>query len=188
MTDLTSTPSGSLNSLAGTWVIDANHSRIGFSAKHAMVTSVHGTFNEFSGTVNVSEDGVADVSVVIQAASIDTRHPKRNGHLNSPDFLNTEAYPTVTFTATGVRGGTDGDFTLTGRLTILDVTREISLDVEPSGVQVDQFGNTRAGFEATTAISRKDFNLVWNVALETGGVLVSDKIKIALDVSALKQD
>ena len=174
------------DALAGTWTIDASHSSVGFSATHAMVTKVRGTFDEFEGTVVVNgrEDIVADVT--IQTASVDTRQEGRDQHLRSADFFDVEQFPTMTFHSTGVRVKNDEKFTLLGDLTIKGVTKPVELKVEAGGVATDAYGNLRAGFEGDVAISRKDWGLTWNVALEAGGWLVSDKIKISLDVSLIK--
>jgi polyisoprenoid-binding protein YceI len=173
----------------GTWVLDPSHSRIGFSAKHAMVTTVRGQFDTFDG--NLTLDGrnpsASTSELTIQAASITTSNTDRDNHLRSGDFLDVESYPTLSFASTGVKDGQGDDFVMTGDLTIRGVTRPVELKVELEGVSKDPFGNDRIGFSGHTVISRKDFGLTWNVALEAGGVLVSDKVKIALDISAIKQ-
>jgi len=177
-----------LSALTGTWVIDAAHSRVGFSAKHAMVTTVRGYFNQFEGTLVLdgSDPAKSTANVTIQAASFDTGVPDRDGHVRAADFLDVENFPTLTFVSTGVNQ--DGDeYTMTGDLTIKGVTRPVELAMELEGSSLDPFGNTRVGFTGTTTISRKDFGLAWNAVLETGGVLISDKVKIQLDISAIKQ-
>ncbi|MCE1179793.1 MAG: YceI family protein [Micrococcales bacterium] len=167
---------------AGTWTIDQTHSSLGFTAKHMMVSKVRGTFDDFAGTVTVAEP-LADstVDVTIQMASVNTNQADRDAHLRGEDFFDVEQFPTMTFRGTSF----DGE-TLRGDLTIKGVTRPVELDVDFGGVGTDPYGNTKAGFEAETEINRKDFGLTWNVAMETGGVLVSEKIKIILDVQLVK--
>ena len=178
-----------LDLTTGTWVLDRSHSRIGFSAKHAMVTTVRGQFDAFDGslTLDGANPSASTSELTIQAASITTSNTDRDNHLRSGDFLDVESYPTLTFASTGVKDGHGDDFVMTGDLTIRGVTRPVELKVELEGVSKDPFGNDRIGFSGHTVISRKDFGLTWNVALEAGGVLVSDKVKIALDISAIKQ-
>jgi polyisoprenoid-binding protein YceI len=171
----------------GTWNLDTAHTRLGFRAKHAMVATVRGQFNDFSGTLVLdgAEPTRSAANVEIEAASFSSGSADRDNHVKSPDFLDVENFPTLNFTSTEVRVE-GGQFVLVGDLTIRGTTRRVEIDVEPTGVSVDPFGSTRAGFEGTTTISRKDFGLTWNVALEAGGVLVSDKIRIDLDISAVK--
>lgn len=176
-----------LTDLSGDYALDVSHTRLGFSARHAMVTKVRGQFKDFSGTAHVSASNPADskVDVTIQVASIDTGSADRDAHLRSPDFFEVEKYPTITFSSTDVKR--DGDeWEITGDLTIKDVTKSVTIEFEETGSAQDPFGNVRAGFEGETTISRKDWGLTWNAALETGGVLVSDKIKLEFDVSAIK--
>jgi polyisoprenoid-binding protein YceI len=164
------------------WKLDQTHSSIEFSAKHMMITTVKGRFAEFEGTVsgNQQSPAGASVNVTIKAASIDTRTEQRDGHLRSPDFLDVEKFPEITFKSTKIAGGKD-NFTLTGDLTIRDVTRPVTLDVSFEGQGTDPWGGTRAGFSATGKIDRREFGLVWNQALEAGGVLVSNDIKLQID-------
>jgi polyisoprenoid-binding protein YceI len=172
----------------GTWTIDPTHTRLGFVARHAMVTKVRGQFDEFAGTlvIDAANPTASTAQVTVQLASINTGTPDRDAHLRSADFFDVENNKEMTFTSTTVKQ--DGDaFVMLGDLTIKGVTRPVELELEPTGVATDPFGNVRAGFEGQTEISRKDFGLTWNVALEAGGVLVSDKIKIQLDVSAIQQ-
>ena len=173
-----------LNTLtSGTWTIDPTHTEVGFVARHLMVSKVRGSFTDVSGTVTVAEDIAASVAdVVIKTASVSTGTPDRDAHLRSADFFDAETFPEMTFVSTGF----DGD-TLTGDLTIKDVTKPVTLDVEFNGVATDPWGNEKAGFEATADINRTDWNLNWNAALEKGGVLVSEKIKLVLDVQLAKQ-
>jgi polyisoprenoid-binding protein YceI len=180
MTDLTA--------YAGTWAIDPTHSRLGFEARHAVITKVRGHFAEFGGTVVVDASDVAATSATVtaQIASIDTGNADRDGHLRSADFFNIESNPELNFTATKFAAAGD-TFVVSGDLTINGTTKNIDLNVELTGTATDPFGNVRAGFEGNGELSRKDFGLVWNVALETGGFLVSDNIKLQLDISAIKQ-
>ena len=176
--------------LRGTWAIDPAHSSFEFQARHAMIATVRGNFNEFSGTLNLDPDKPTNSSgqVEIDAASIDTRQPDRDGHLKSADFLDVESHPKLTFQSTRAEAGDDPDsFKLFGDLTIKGITKPVELDLTFNGVAVDPFGNQRAGFEATAVINRKDWGLLWNAPLEAGGVLVGDKVKLALDISAIKQ-
>jgi polyisoprenoid-binding protein YceI len=170
----------------GTWTIDPSHSTVGFTARHLMVAKVHGRFGTFAGTIRIAEDRLASaVEATIEAASISTGDEQRDAHLRSADFLDVEQFPQLTFRSTSVRA--EGDhYVVVGDLTIKDVTRQVELALELDGVQADPWGGTRAGFTAQTEINRKDFDLTWNVALETGGVLVGDKVKITLDIEAVK--
>lgn len=171
---------------AGTWNLDGHHSEISFSVRHAGISKVRGSFNNFEGTVEVPEDLTsAKANVSIDVDSIDTRDENRDGHLKGDDFFDVENYPKASFVSTGVKNLEGNEFVLVGDLTIHGVTQSVELEVEFGGQAVDAFGNTRAGFEAKTEISRKDFGLTWNAAIETGGVLVGDKIKIEIDISAV---
>jgi len=173
-----------LNTLtAGTWAIDPTHTEVGFVARHLMVSKVRGSFPDVTGTVTVDEDVTKSVAdVTIKTASVTTGTPDRDAHLKSADFFDSETYPDMTFVSTSF----DGE-TLTGDLTIKDVTKPVTLDVEFNGVATDPWGNEKAGFEATTEINRADWGLTWNANLEKGGVLVSEKIKLVLDVQLGKQ-
>ncbi len=174
--------------LTGTWTLDATHTRIGFVARHAMVTKVRGSFNDFEGTavVDGSNLGASKVDVTIQAASIDTRNEQRDGHLRSNDFLAMDEYPTITFVSTDVRGTGATSFELVGDLTIKGVTQSVAIPFEFEGAATDPYGNLRAGFEGSVTINRKDYGITWNAALETGGVLVGEKITLEFEVSAIK--
>jgi polyisoprenoid-binding protein YceI len=176
-------------SLSGDYAFDPAHTTIGFVARHAMVTKVRGGFNEFEGTIHIdgADPTKSTAEAKVQVASVDTRNEQRNGHLLSGDFFEQEKYPTMTFRSTGVTAKGDDEFTLTGELTVKDVTRSVEFDVEFTGAAVDVYNNHRIGFEAKTTLSRKDFGMTWNAALEAGGVLVSDKITIELEISAIKQ-
>ena len=169
---------------AGSFAIDASHSRIGFSARHAMVTKVRGAFNEFTGTASV-ENGAVSINVDINAASVDTRSADRDGHLQSPDFFDVAAFPKLTFVSTSVKDAGSDKLVVDGNLTIKDVTKPITIEFEFTGTATDPFGNARFGFEGETEINRKDFGLTWNAALETGGILVSEKIKLEFEISAI---
>jgi polyisoprenoid-binding protein YceI len=171
---------------AGAYTIDASHSEAGFTARHAMVTKVRGRFGAVAGTLVFGQDAASSSAVAtIEVASVDTRDEGRDAHLRSADFFDVQTYPTLTFRSTGVRADGDG-YLLDGELTIKDVTRPVTLSVEYNGAATDPFGNARVGFSGETEINRKDFGLTWNAALETGGVLVSDRIKVHVEVSAFK--
>ncbi len=168
---------------AGTWSIDPSHTNVGFVARHLMVTKVRGRFADVSGTVEVAEDVTASsVNVTVQMDSVDTRSADRDAHLKSADFFDVENFPTMTFVSTAFDGSE-----LTGDLTIKGITKPVTFEVEFNGVATDPWGNTKAGFDAEANVNRKDWDLTWNAAIEGGGVLVSDKIKITLDVQLLKQ-
>ena len=173
-----------LNGLStGTWAIDPTHSEVGFIARHLMVTKVRGSFTDVSGTVEVAEDISHSVAnVTIKTASVSSGTADRDGHLRSADFFDSETYPDMTFVSTSF----DGD-TLTGDLTIKGVTKPVTLDVEFNGVATDPWGNDKAAFEATGELNRSDWGLTWNASLEKGGVLVSEKIKLVIDVQLAKQ-
>ena len=170
-----------------TWKLDPAHSHIEFSAKHMMITTVKGRFADYEGTVTGDQQSPAGatVNVTIKAASIDTRTEQRDGHLRSADFLDVEKFPTITFRSTKI-AGTKDKFTLTGDLTIRDVTKPLTLDVTFEGQGADPWGGTRAGFSATGKIDRREFGLTWNQALEAGGVLVSNDIKLHIDAQLVQ--
>jgi polyisoprenoid-binding protein YceI len=183
----TATEAAGLSSAVGTWVIDAAHTNLGFTARHAMVAKVRGSFSEFEGSFTIAEDVTqSTASLTIQAASITTKNADRDAHLTSPDFLDAEKFPTLTFTSTAV-AVKGSDIVVTGDLTIHGVTKSVDVTYELVGISQDPWGNTKIGFEGEAKISRKDFDLTWNAALETGGVLVGDEIKLTLDVEATKQ-
>ncbi len=171
---------------AGTYEIDPAHSAVEFVGRHLMLTKVRGRFGKFEGTINVAEDPLqSSADVVIDAASVDTGDQNRDGHIRGGDFLNVEEYPTLEFHSTRLEPVSDR-WTLEGNLTIRGVTRAVTLDVDYEGTAVDPWGNTRLGFSASAEIDREDWGLTWNVALETGGVLVSDKVTLEFEVSAVK--
>jgi polyisoprenoid-binding protein YceI len=183
------TTATTLSELTGQYALDASHSRIGFVARHAMVTKVRGAFNEFEGTGFLDGDNPANskVSVRIQVASIDTRNEQRDGHLRGNDFLDLATYPEITFESTAAKQLDDTTFQLTGDLTIKGVTKPVTVDFTFEGTATDPFGNQRVGFEGSTVINRKDWGVNWNAALEAGGVLVSEKVTLEFEISAIKQ-
>ena len=174
---------------ATTWQIDAKHSLVEFAVKHMMFTTVKGRFSDVSGTIIYDEADPArsSVEVEIAAASIDTRDESRDAHLRSGDFFDVERFPTITFKSTRVETAGRDKLRVTGDFTIRDVTREIVLDTELTGQGTNPWGQEVAGFTAETKINRKDYGLNWNAALEAGGVLVSDDVKITLEIQAAKQ-
>jgi polyisoprenoid-binding protein YceI len=174
--------------LTGTYRLDPAHSRIGFVARHAMVTKVRGSFKELSGTGtwDVEDPSRSRLELTIEGASIDTGNADRDAHLRSNDFLDLEQHPQITFTSTAVAQVADDTYRVTGDLTIKGVTRPVTFDLVYTGSALDPFGNQRVGFEGTTTINRKDWGVNWNAALEAGGVLVSEKVTLELDVSAIK--
>ena len=185
---MTTATAPALTELTGTYALDPAHSRIGFVARHAMVTKVRGAFNEFEGTATLDGANPANSSarVTISTASIDTRNAQRDGHLRSNDFLAMDEYPQITFVSTGARQVDDSTFELTGDLTIKGVTNPITIPFSFEGAAKDPFGNLRVGFEGAVTINRKDYGITWNAALETGGVLVSDKVTLEFELSLVK--
>jgi len=183
-----STTTPARTDLTGTYTLDPAHTRIGFVARHAMVTKVRGAFNAFDGTavIDGANPAASSARVTIDAASIDTRNAQRDEHLRSNDFLALAEYPQITFVSTAVQQLDESTFELVGDLTIKGVTNSITIPFELEGAATDPFGNVRVGFEGSVAISRKDYGITWNAALETGGVLVSDKIVLEFEVSAVK--
>ena len=180
-------PTTAIDDITGDYTLDVSHSRLGFVARHAMVTKVRGQFGAFTGTARIDEanPSASKVDLSIDVASIETGSADRDGHLKSGDFFDAETYPTITFTSTKVERDGD-DWNITGDLTIKDVTKPVTIEFEQTGSAVDPFGNTRVGFEGDVTVNRKDWGLTWNAALETGGVLVSEKIKLEFDVSAIR--
>jgi polyisoprenoid-binding protein YceI len=173
---------------AGTYVLDPAHTRIGFVARHLMVTKVRGQFADFTGSITVGEDLASSTAeATMQAASIETGVADRDTHLRSGDFLEIEKYPTVSFANAKVVSGKGTDFTVTGDLTIKGVTKPVTLAVELDGVAKDPWGNEKLAVSARTEIDREDFGMTWNVALETGGVLVSKKIVLEIEAQASRQ-
>ena len=186
MTD-TATTQITTDQLSGDYTIAPTHTRIGFSARHAMVTTVRGQFQEFAGTAHVDAANPENsrVELTIQTASIDTGVADRDAHLKSADFFSADENKEITFTSTKVERDGD-DWIVTGDLTVNGVTKSLTVPFELTGSAQDPFGNLRIGFEGGTAINRKDYGVTWNAALETGGVLVSDKVKLEFDVSAIR--
>ena len=177
-----------LADVTGDYTVDVAHTRIGIRARHAMVTTVRGAFTSFTGTahLDVADPAASSVTLRIDAASIDTGNGDRDAHLRSADFLDVETYPALTFASTRVEQLDDDVYRVTGDLTIKGATREVAVDFTLSGSAMDPFGNLRVGFEGALVLKRSDWQLTWNAALETGGVLVSDKIQIEFDVSVIK--
>jgi polyisoprenoid-binding protein YceI len=174
---------------SGTYVVDPTHSRLGFVARHAMVTKVRGNFDEFEGSAHLDfEDPTkSTATVTFSMASINTHQAQRDEHLRTSDFFDVTNYPTGRFQSTSVKVVDDETFELTGDLTLRGVTKPVAITFESTGTAKDPFGNTRVGFEGKAVISRKDWGIEYNAALETGGVLVSEKIVLELDVSAIRQ-
>jgi polyisoprenoid-binding protein YceI len=181
-------PTNIVADITGDYTIDASHSRLGFSARHAMVTTVRGSFGDFEGTAHIDAANPAAswVKVTIKTESISTGSPDRDGHLRSGDFFDAETYPEITFGSTKVEKVDDDTWAITGDLKIKDAVQPVTIAFDETGSAQDPFGNVRIGFEGGTAINRKDWGLTWNAALETGGVLVSEKIKLDFDISAIK--
>ena len=177
-----------LAALTGDYTIDPAHTTLGFVARHAMVTNVKGTFQDFTGTLHLDggdpSKSTATIDVVMD--SIETGNADRDGHLKSADFFKTDEFPTMTFRSTSAEALGGDDYRITGDLEILGTTKQISIDLEFNGAAKDPFGNERVGFEGKAEILRSAWGLTWNAALETGGVLVSDKIKLNFDISAIK--
>ncbi|MCB1255839.1 MAG: YceI family protein [Microthrixaceae bacterium] len=174
--------------LTGNYGIDPSHSRIGFVARHAMVTKVRGTFNEFEGTGYFDAENPTNshLSLTIKADSIDTRNADRDGHIRSSDFLDLENYPTITFVSTGVEKVDDENYNVTGDLTVRGVTKSLTVPFEVSGPVVDPWGNSRIGLEGSVVVNRKDWGVNWNTVLEAGGMLVSEKVTLEFEVAAVK--
>jgi polyisoprenoid-binding protein YceI len=183
------TSTADLATLTGEYTIDPAHTTIGFTARHAMVTNVKGKFLDFTGTLHLDGADPARSAAVLDIVmdSIDTGSADRDGHLRSADFFKTDEFPKMTFRSTAAESLGGDDYRITGDLTILGTTRPISIDLEFNGAAKDPFGNERVGFEGKAEIKRSEWGLTWNAALETGGVLVSDKIKLNFDISAIRQ-
>jgi polyisoprenoid-binding protein YceI len=170
------------------WQLDKSHSGISFSVRHMMISNVRGSFSDFDATVAADPANLSDVTanVTIKAGSIDTRDEGRDGHLKSPDFFNVEQHPDITFNVTGVRSKGGEDYEITGDLTIAGVTKPVTLNGEISGPAKDPWGNEKIAVSASGALNRSEFGLTWNAALETGGVLVSDTIKLNIELQFAK--
>ena len=171
------------------WQIDPSHSQVAFSVKHLAISTVRGRFSLVSGAIELDDKNLANstVEVVIQTASIDTRDEKRDGHLRSADFFDVDTYPTATFKSTSITANGDEEFKVTGNLTLHGVTKEETFDVTYNGQAKSPFGFTVAAFTGYATVNRKDYGLNWNVALEAGGVMVSDKVKLELEIEAIQQ-
>lgn len=178
-----------LTALTGEYTVDPAHSSIGFTVRHAMVTNVRGTFTEHEGSLSLdgSNPAASSASIDVSIASIDTGMTDRDGHLRSADFFDAEAFPKMSFRSTSAEQLDAETYRITGDLTIKDVTRPLSIDLEFHGSATDVYGNERVGFEGSANILRSDWGLTWNAALETGGVMVSDKVKLTFDISAIKR-
>jgi polyisoprenoid-binding protein YceI len=170
----------------GTYTIDPAHSTVEFAVRHMMISTVKGNFGDVTGTLTIPETGAPQVDVTIKTASIDTRNEMRDNHLKSGDFFDVEKFPEIRFVSTSAQRTDDG-YKLVGDLTIKGVTRPVTLSVVEEGAGVDPWGNQKIAFSATGKFNRGDFGLNWNAALETGGVLVSDEVKVSLDVQLVKQ-
>lgn len=188
MTATANAPTTATRTAAGPWQIDSAHTSANFAVRHLMISTVKGSFTDIAGTVAYDRlaPGRADVDVRIPVATIHTTDEKRDAHLKSADFFDAEKHPWITFKGKRIQGDVTGEFQLIGALTIGGVTREVVLDVTNEGSGTDPWGNERMGFSATTKINRQDFGLKWNVALETGGFLVGDDVKITIDVEIMR--
>jgi polyisoprenoid-binding protein YceI len=181
------TETAALTDISGDYTLDTSHSRLGFAARHAVVTKVRGQFSEWDATAHIdtANPAASSVTLTINPASVSTGSADRDGHLTSPDFFDVATYPEWKFVSTDVSRDGD-DWSITGDLTIKDVTKPVTIEFEENGSAKDPFGNVRVGFEGSVTVNRKDWGLTWNAALETGGVLVSEKIKLEFDISAIK--
>ncbi|MFI1418880.1 YceI family protein [Streptomyces sp. NPDC020731] len=177
-----------LAALTGDYTIDPAHSTFGFVARHAMVTNVKGSFQDFTGALHLdgTDPAKSTATVDVVMDSIETGNADRDGHLKSADFFKTDEFPAMTFRTTGAEALGGDDYRITGDLTILGTTKPLTIDLEFNGAATDPFGNQRVGFEGKAEILRSEWGLTWNAALETGGVLVSDKIKLNFDISAIR--
>ncbi len=172
----------------GTWNVDPAHSKIGFAVKHMGIATVRGDFTEFEGTLEIGEDlSTAKAYGTVKAASVDTNEPQRDEHLRSPDFFDVAQFPELRFESTEIEALDEDEFRITGQLTIHGVTDEIVLHAEIQGTDTDPWGNERVGLEVTGQLSRADYGMKFNQALGSGNMLVADKVKLALDISAVKQ-
>jgi polyisoprenoid-binding protein YceI len=172
----------------GTYTIDPTHSRVGFVARHAMVTKVRGSFNEFDGTgsFDAANPATASLQLTIKAASIDTRNADRDAHLRSNDFFDMDTYPEISFVSTAVEQTSDDEYQVSGELTIKGVTKPVTIEFQYTGTAIDPYGNTRIGLDGKTTVNRKDWGVSWNAALEAGGVLVGEKVTLEFEVSAIR--
>jgi len=188
VSDFDAAPTAAIQDLTGDYTLDLAHTRIGFVARHAMVTSVRGSFADYEATVHIDADEPAKSTarIVLKTASLTTSNEQRDAHLRSPDFFDVETYPEIVFVSADVWQVDDETYRVTGDLTIKDTTKPVTVELTYNGSAKDPFGNLRAGFEGKATVNRKDWGLTWNAALETGGFLVSDKVKLEFDLSAIK--
>jgi polyisoprenoid-binding protein YceI len=172
-----------------TWSIDASHSEVGFKVRHLMITNVKGSFGKYSATAAMEEDNLETAKITFEAevASVNTGNEQRDGHLKSPEFFDVENHPSIKFESTKMEKAGENEYKLTGNLNVKGVEKSVVLDVTSLGIAKDPWGNTKAGFEVKGKINRNDFNLTWNAALETGGVLVSEEVNLIAEVQFLKQ-
>ncbi len=184
----TTATSTDLTNLSGDYTLDTAHSRLGFLARHAMVTKVRGLFKDFEGQIHidVQDPTRSSAEVTIQVASIDSQQADRDAHLRGADFFDVEKYPTITFKSTKAEVVDENTYRLTGDLTIRGATHPVAIDLEFTGATNDPFGFFRIGFEGSVVVNRRDWGLVWNMALDTAGLLVSEKITIELDIAAVR--
>ena len=177
------------SALSGEWELDPAHTRIGFSARHAMVTTVRGSFNDVEGRFHADLDDMSKstATVRLKAGSVDTRNQQRDDHLRSGDFFDVEKWPEILFESTQIEEVEENAYIVTGDLTIRDITKQVTIPLELMGVQTDAFGAIRAGFEGSRRINRRDFGLEWNMPLDAGGLLVSERISLEFEISAIKQ-
>jgi polyisoprenoid-binding protein YceI len=172
----------------GTWLVDGSHTNVGFTVRHLMVSKVRGRFGSFNGVVTIADNPLeSSVEATVDTTSITTNDEGRDQHLRSADFFDVDAHPSMTLRSTRVEAR-GGDYLLHADLTVRSITRPVVFELEFDGVEADPWGGTRAGFTATTEISRKEFGLEWNAALETGGVVVGDKVKIEIEAELIRQD
>lgn len=171
------------------WVVDASHSEVGFSVRHLMIAKVKGTFHAFEANIVADPADLtsAEISFTIDLSSVDTRNGDRDAHLKSADFFDIEKFPTLGFKATAISKTGEGEYSVTGDVSLHGVTRSETFEVTFEGTSRDPWGNTKAGFSATGAIKRSDYGLTYNAALETGGVMIGDDVKITLEIEALQQ-
>jgi polyisoprenoid-binding protein YceI len=170
----------------GTWAVDPAHSTVEFQVKHMGIATVRGHFGTFAGTLEIGEGG-ATAAGTVDAASVDTNEEQRDAHLRSPDFFDAESHPQITFESTAIEALDDEEFRITGNLTMHGITKEITLHADVQGTDIDPWGNERVGLEVTGQINRGDWDMKFNQALGSGNMLVSDKVKLSLDISAVKQ-
>jgi polyisoprenoid-binding protein YceI len=172
----------------GTWTADPSHSTVGFAVKHMGIATVRGEFNEFAGTIEIGDDlSAAKAYGTVKVDSVDTKEPQRDDHLRSPDFFDAAQFPELSFESTSIEALDDEEFRITGNLTIHGVTNEIVLHADVQGTDTDPWGNERVGLEITGQLSRGDYDMKFNQALGSGNMLVADKVKLSLDISAVKQ-